>query len=162
MKAIFFITICLLSLCKAQGYDAIEAEKFAIWKQERYGSIIEENQMLKQQLAYEQNKNTKSYDTTQKIYATVVVAFGLLLMLLLQLFYTHKLKPFIQESLSRKKQFFRLLAVLSFFWVVGWLLGLEPFRCSRFWCSEWKSYFILGLFPPVLFWSIYWIKSAKN
>ncbi len=61
-----------------------------------------------------------------------------------------------------RKQKFRLSIVISIFWVIGWLLFSLSFHGHWLFSKKMYMFIVIGIVPTSLFWSYYWIKSAKD
>jgi len=92
----------------------------------------------------------------------IVISSALLILFLFYKFLKYKFIPFVDKH-SNSKKMFRLFTIISLLWVIGVLLTtIINMRHKWFFSAEMYVFIFVGLLPPSLFWSYYWIKSAKD
>ena len=117
-------------------------------------------QYLKEEIEKEKDRLAK-IDERYRIQIGISTLVAIFVFFLLYKFVKSKLLPFVQENKNTKKMF-RFNIVISILWLIGWLIGSNPF--ARHWIGESEMYMFIfiGVLPPALFWAYYWIKNAKD
>lgn len=118
-----------------------------------------------------QAKEKLEREEKEKIQIGIFIFFAISTLFILYRFIKRKLLPFTKDKLfplfhkyKSTKKMFRILVIISLFWVFGVLILTFISNGHGRWLfdEEMYAFIFIGLLPPALFWSYYWIKSAKD